>query len=296
MRFGKAGLLIGLSAMLAQPAFAGGWSDTCDWYQNAVLGTRCAQSWSFGVGVDFSQYNYDRSAFGYSSTGSRYDTLGSFAITPTNWLTVSFGTNFIDRDFSKTTLGVTQSSSTSFWGQQTLQANANLVDTGPGAQRFVVNAFFGGFVTPSHDQVGENGGVFGGITANGQWQIGHGMSVLAQGQLQLASQSQDSDVFLYPHARLLLSNDALGIAVGPVFNSGQWLSGNQTANSQTSNYSLGGTAIAQPFRSSDSAFLNGVILQVTGQESLGQAGWVSSSYAKTDQFDVSGTVGFHFRY
>ena len=42
--------------------------------------------------------------------------------------------------------------------------------------------------------------------------------------------------------------------------------------------------------------LNGIILQITGQETLGQAGWVSPSYAKTDQFDVSGTVGFHFRY
>jgi hypothetical protein len=285
-----------MASVLAQPAVAGGWSDACDWYQNAVLGTRCAQSWSVGLSVEYSQYGYDRSATQYNSTSEDYYTSGTVAITPNNWLTLSFGSQFVDADRYWTNKGASYSSSTSYTGQQTLQANVNLVDTGPGAQRYVINAYAGGFVTPSHDTTDENDGIFGGITANGQWHIGPGMSILGQAQLQANSQSLNSDAYLYPHFRLLLSSDEFGIAAGPVFNLNEWLSGNQTVNSQTSNFWLGGTVIAQPFRSSQSPYLNGIILQVTGQEAVGQAGWVSSSYAKTDQFDVTGTVSFHFRY
>jgi hypothetical protein len=294
MKFGLTALTIGAAAVLAQPALAGGLADGCDWYQNAVLGTRCAESWSFGVAVDYNQFNYGRGQ--YSSTDEHYTTTGNIAVTPTSWLTLSFGSGFVNEDRNWTFKGNAFSSSTSYTGQQTLQANVNLSDTGPGPQRYVINAYAGGFVTPSHGTTDENDGVFGGVTANGQWQLGSGMSILGQAQLQANSQSLNGDAFLYPHFRLLLSNDALGVAAGPVFNFGEWLSGNQAAHSQSSYSMAGGTAIVQPFRSSPSPFLNGMILQVTGQEAIGQAGWVSSSYAKTDQFDITGTVSFHFRY
>jgi hypothetical protein len=289
--------MIGLSAALAQPALAGGWTNSCDWYENAIEGTRCAQSWSFGVAVEYSNYGYDRSATGLNSTDERDYVTGSLSVTPNSWLTLAYGSQFVSDDHSWTNKGVPGSSSGSWTGEQTLQANVNVVDTGPGSQRFVVNTFFGGAVTPSHDQTDQNNAVFGGITVNGQKQIGSGMSVLGQAQLEIANDSLNNTTILYPHLRLLLSNDRLGVAVGPVFNSGQRLSGDQLGYpTQSAYYYVGGTAIAQPFRSSNSAFLNGIILQVTGQEAVGQAGWVSPSYAKTDEFEVTGTMGFHFRY
>jgi hypothetical protein len=304
MRLEKTALLIGLSAALAQPALAGGMSETCDWYENAVVGTRCAHSWSVNLSAEYLNYGYQGvGANPTKSSTDEYDYLtGTLAVTPTSWLTLSYGSEFVSENHNWTHNGTPYSFSNTWAGAQTLEANVNVVDTGPGSQRFVINTFFAGAITPSHvagalnNQVDQNNAVFGGITANGQWRVGPGMSIVGEAQLEAASESLNNEVILYPHARLLLSSDKLGLAVGPVFNSGQLMSSSLSYATQNAYYYLGGTAIAQPFRSSNSAFLNGIMLQVTGQETLGQAGFVSPSIAKTDQYEVTGTVGFHFRY
>ncbi len=304
MHFRQMGLFGALTLVLAGPAQAGGY-ETCDWYQNAVLGTRCAHSWSFGVSAEYLNYGYQGTGTNpFKNSTDELDYLtGTLAVTPTSWLTLSYGSQFVSENHNWTDSGAPKSFSGTWTGAQTLEANVNVVDTGPGSQRFVVNTFFGGAITPSHDQSGQNNqidqndAVFGGITANGQWHAGPGLSILGQAQLEAASESLNNEVILYPHARLLLSSDKLGLAVGPVFNSGQLVSSNQFSYAtQNAYYYLGGTAIAQPFRSSNSTFLNGIILQVTGQETLGQAGFLSPSVAKTDEYQITGTVGFHFRY
>ncbi len=304
LRTGLSG--VALAAALAVPAFAGdlyqpagsgGFKDapaeTCDWFQNYVVGTRCAQSFAAYAGLTYRSYGYTNSTL--NGTDDYYALDGKISVTPNRWLTLYYNSQYNFEDANWTYKGKSYSSNTSYAARQNLGANANLIDTGPGAQRFIVSAYAGGFVTPAHNGYDEDSGGFGGVTANGQWRLGSGYSIAAQGQLEFDGHSLNGNDYLYPQLRLLLSNDKAGIAVGPVFNSGQWIGSNQTIG-QSSYYAAGGTLIAQPFRSSQDPFLNGIVVQITGQEFLGQAGFVPSSVEKNSQFDISGTVGFHFRY
>jgi hypothetical protein len=304
MRFGQTALLAGLSLALVQPALAGGWNEQCDWFQNAAIGTRCAQSWSFNTGLSYDWYGYKNSSG--NSVDEHYYPSFELAVTPNSWLTVEFISEYGFDDHNWTYKGVSHSSSSSYAYRQILEANANLIDTGPGAQRYVVNVYGGGHIVPAHDGYDEQTRVFGGLSAYGQWRLGSsGFSIDGRAHVEIdegwggyMNGLSPSNVFVYPSAQLLLSNDKAGIAAGPVLNTTQWLSTSATGGvgSQSDYYALGGTVIAQPFRSSQSALLNGIILQATAAESIGQAGMVPSSVAKTSEVDVSGTVSFHFRY
>lgn len=295
MRFVQTALLAGVSFAVALPALAGGWeaAEPCDWFQNAVIGTRCAQSFALTTGLGYAEYSYSRT--NQNGTNDSYNPSGAISITPNKWLTLSYTSQFTSEDQNWTYKGHSYSSSTSYTNHQTFAANANLIDTGPGAQRFVINAYAGGWIMPSHDQYDEDNGVYGGFTINGQWRLNSAYSIVAQGQLELNRHEQNDNLYLYPHLRLLLSNDAAGIAVGPVFNSGQWLSSNKTIN-EFSYWTAGGTIIAQPFRGSQNPLLSGMTFQFTGQEYLDHSGFTSPSVEKTSQYDLSGTIGFHFRY
>ena len=73
MRFGQTALLAGLSLVLMQPALAGGWNEQCDWFENAAIGTRCAQSWSFSTGLSYDWYGYKSSGLsGVNSVDEQY--------------------------------------------------------------------------------------------------------------------------------------------------------------------------------------------------------------------------------
>jgi len=308
MRFGQTARLVGLSLVLVGPAQAGGWTESCDWFENSLVGTRCAQSWSFGTGLSYDWYGYKSSGLsGVNSVDDQYFPSFALAVTPNSWLTLSYTSEYGFDNHSWTfSDGSHGSRSLSYAYRQILEANANLIDTGPGAQRYVVNVYGGGHIVPAHDGYDEQTGVFGGLVANGQWRLGSsGFSIDGRAQVEIDERAggysngvSPSNVFVYPYAQLLLSNDKAGIAAGPVLHTAQWLSTSLSGGvgSQSDYYALGGTAIAQPFRSSQSPLLNGIILRATATESLGQAGMVPSSVAKTSEVDVSGTVSFHFRY
>ena len=309
MRFGQTALLGGLALLLVGPAQAGGWTESCDWFENSLVGTRCAQSWSFSTGLNYDWYSYKSTGLsGVNSVDEQYFPSFQLAVTPNSWLTLSYASEYGFDNHSWTySDGSHGSRSLSYAYRQILEANANVIDTGPGSQRYVVNVYAGGHIVPAHDGYEEQTGVFSGLVANGQWRLGSsGFSIDGRAQLEIDeregvymnSSSPSNDVLLYPSARLLLSSDKAGIAAGPVFNYAQWVSTSAPGGvgSQSSHYALGGTVIAQPFRSSQSTLLNGIILQATGEQSIGQANFVPSSTAKTSEFDISGTVGFHFRY
>ena len=308
MRFGQTALLAGLSLALVQPTLAGGWNEQCDWFENAAIGTRCAQSWSFSTGLSYDWYGYKSSGLGsVNSVDEQYFPSFELAVTPNSWLTLSYTSEYgFDNQHWTFWDGSHGSRSLSYAYRQILEANANVIDTGPGAQRYVVNVYGGGHIVPAHDGYDEQTRVFGGLSAYGQWRLGSsGFSIDGRAHVEIdegwggyMNGLSPSDVFVYPSAQLLLSNDKAGIAAGPVLTSSQWVSTSLPGgvSSQSDYYALGGTVVAQPFRSSQSPLLNGIILQATATESLGQAGMVPSSVAKTSEVDVSGTMSFHFRY
>jgi len=302
MRF--AAVLLGASSlMLTGQALA---DERCDWFQNALIGTRCLNSAAVTVTLDYDHYDYGWTSLGWpvffqslrSTDEHLYPGL-SFAITPTPWLTLEFDSQyaFDSRRWSYTSpFGFfPQSSNNAYAYRQTLVANINVIDTGPGNQRFVLNAFGGGLIVPGHDGYSQVATGYGGLTANYQVRLGSGFSLDARGEAQIDSRSPNDNIYVYTSARLLISNDSLGLAVGPVLDTARWLSSGLSVSPQDTYYAAGGSIIWQPFRSSPSLW-NGVIVQSTAEHSIGPANFIPASEAKTSQFDVTTSIGFHFRY
>src|SRR5208282_1160070 len=146
-RFGQTALLAGLSLALVQPALAGGWNEQCDWFENAAIGTRCAQSWSFSTALSYDWYGYNGS--GVNSTDQHYYPSFALGVTPNSWLTLSYSSEYGFDNYNWTYKGVSHSSSSSYTDRQILEANANVIDTGPGSQRYVVNVYGGGHIVPA---------------------------------------------------------------------------------------------------------------------------------------------------
>ena len=95
MRFGQTARLVGLSLVLVGPAQAGGWTESCDWFENSLVGTRCAQSWSFGTGLSYDWYGYKSSGLsGVNSVDEQYFPSFGFAVTPNSWLTLSYTSEY----------------------------------------------------------------------------------------------------------------------------------------------------------------------------------------------------------
>lgn len=66
--------------------------EDCDWFRNAIIGTRCAYSYALGASVLFNRSTYSR-ATSSEITESESRVLRpsvSLSYTPTNWLTLSF--------------------------------------------------------------------------------------------------------------------------------------------------------------------------------------------------------------
>ncbi|MGO9544654.1 MAG: hypothetical protein ACLPPF_07655 [Rhodomicrobium sp.] len=259
------------------------------------------------MGLSYENYDYAWAWYdnpnlfqSYKSVDEQYYTSAAVSWTPANWLTLSFnsqyGSHTQNWSYTNPAGYFPAKSSDGYAYRQTLVANVNLMDTGPGAQRFVLNTFLGGYIVPAHDGYDTEPAIYGGLTANYQWRLGQsGFSIDALGQLEVAGISPNANVVVYPDARLLLSYDKLGIAIGPVFDTAQWVSSSQAVSSQSTYYSAGGAVIFQPFRSSQS-LLNGVILQTSAVHSIGPANWVPTDEAKTSQLDVTTSIAFNFHY
>jgi hypothetical protein len=295
----------------------------CDFFQNAVIGTRCAATIGLTAGLDYSSlkasYAYTDPNQSARASQNSDNTVGSLAAswTPTNWFTLSFSSGYDGvRDSSSyqtsfygiylpQTFSGSSSSSYSHVGSQTLVGNFNVYDSGPGSQRLVLNAFVGGSYAPSFTANLANGATitnasdtvaYGGFTAYETIRISQDYSVTPSASTQLDHNSNGNNNLLYASARVLISNDQVGIAVGPVVQTAYWLSSDDTPSHGSSQYSAGGSLVYQPFRASSTALLNGIILEGSALHSLGQAAFINQPGWKADEWSFSGTAAVHFRY
>jgi len=177
----------------------------CDFYQNAVIGTRCAATVSLGASFNYNElkekYSFSAPSFNYEQQNTHDSSVGSlsFGWTPTKWfsLTYSSGYDWIrgaiaaqqnwNNFFGSGSASRSNSASSSRTGNQTLVANVNLYDSGAGSQRFVLNGYIGGSYLPSETiTVSHGGGTFteasdtiayGGFTAFGTGRINQDFSV-----------------------------------------------------------------------------------------------------------------------
>jgi hypothetical protein len=149
---------------------------SCDYYQKVLIGTLCQRTVDLDLGVS-NNHREITSGFGNPivqvSNKATYNFLtltGSASITPLSWLeiTLSSSGTVQSNNASATESGLLFNMSGFFYGTeefsassqqsygtyQALQARANVLDTGPGDQRYVVNVFLGWGFVPGTNEAG----------------------------------------------------------------------------------------------------------------------------------------------
>jgi len=208
---------------------------SCDFFQNAVIGTRCATTISLTAGLDYSALKSTYASVGpnqslWSSENSDL-TVGSFAVgwTPTNWFTLqyssgynaakdsfSYQNSFYGIYFSMTFSG-SGSANYGYVGSQTVVVN--VYDSGAGLQRIVLNLFAGGSYQPSFTTYLPIGSpianpsdsvVYGGFSAYDSFRINQDFSITPSVSAQFDHSSNAGNDIFYSSARVLFSNDRIG--------------------------------------------------------------------------------------
>jgi hypothetical protein len=297
-----------LSLPLAHPSWAGDPAPSttsqpnCDFFVNALIGTRCAGTFAVGAGLSNETQKVELVRSDYSTVVER-NWLTPFEyvrVTPTSWLTLGFNSAYTDFDRSFAIKFANQTGSAShinnaFFGPQTFLANVNLVDTGPSASQYVVNLFAGDSIIPAHDRIDNVNLPFGGFTASGKWKLAtSGRSLVGRAGLEASIDTNSDLTILFPTASLLLSDDVSSFAVGPVFQSAHIVSGGLSGH-QADAYFAGAEVVAQPFKNSDSPFLAGLVLDVGAKQSIGRAGFVSKLTDASETI-FSGSMRYNFKY
>jgi hypothetical protein len=148
------------------------------------------------------------------------------------------------------------SSQQAYASYQTLQALANVIDTGAGDRRYIVNVFVaGGFVpgtnlpnTPSQVNAKWQSEWFGGIEGNGIWHWpGSTYSIVSRTGFQLSQLEVRSRTIVQLSQSVLLSNDAWGIAAGPAVSANILTSQAGGAGSNPDSILVGAEIRAQPY-------------------------------------------------
>lgn len=104
------------------------------------------------------------------------------------------------------------------------------------------------------------------------------------------------DLHAYTDASLLLSDNRLGIAIGPYYQGAYWLDSSEPRTNQTDVQWGGARALWQPFRANQQPLLNGLVLHATAMHTIGPANWIPSDEADTRHFVLTGSAVWHFRY
>jgi hypothetical protein len=286
---------------LADPASA----EDCDYYLNALIGTKCAGTLSAGFTDGWSRatQRLDATSYTFRAQSTSNTGIASVGITPTNWLSIGVSTSRTSSTVSTTfadTFGYTANSSSSSdgWGRQAIVANAKLLDTGPSSSsRMVANIYMGGGYLPARLGYSVDKNIYGGATVAAQWKLGATpYSIDIQLGNQLDHSTSTGKTYYYPTARVLLSNDQLGIGIGPTVQATVALDG-FPADNNLAIYQAGLTAIAQPFRTSSAPLLSGLILSSSVTHSIGQASFLPTDrVGRVETISVTGSATFHIKY
>ena len=300
----------------------------CNYYQQVLIGTLCQRT----VDLDLDVSNNHRqltSGFGNpflqvsNKTTINFLTLtGSVSITPLSWLKITLGSSGVvqSNNASSTQSGFlflgkngfgfgeqefSSSSQQSYASYQALQALANVLDTGPGDKRYVVNVLLGGGFVPGTDLDGTPSEVnakwqtewFGGVEANGSWRLPGSMySVVSRSGFQLSQLEVLNRTIVQPSQSLLLSNDDWGIAAGPSGYANILASKTGGVGSSPNSVFVGAEIRSQPLRRLPVPFLRDLTATIGVFHSVGQAAFIDKSAGKASAVVVSSNLAWHFHY
>lgn len=311
-----AALLVASAPAFAKPPPA----PACDYYQNLLIGTLCQRTVDLDLGIANNHRDINNS-FGdpffqqVDKTTVNFLTLsGSASITPLSWLKITLGSSGIVQSNSASTnltvnggpfFNAGSSSQQAYASYQTLQALANVIDTGAGDRRYIINVFARGGFVPGTDLANTAGEVnakwqtewFGGIEANGEWRLpGAMVSIVSRTAFQLFQEDLRNRTIVQPAQSLLLSNDAWGVAAGPAGYANILTSQAGGVGSSPNSVFVGAEIRAQPLRTLMVPFLRDLTATIGVFHTIGQAAFIDKSQGKASALVVNADVAWHFYY
>ena len=275
----------------------------CDFFQNQLISTFCAQSVDVAGTVSGSE-DRRRTLTNFGGAFSYRQTFvsggGSLSVTPLSWLRLSASSSYAQSDVTVrndpfNNGGVTAKTRSSYVSWQDFAASVNLLDTGPGDTRYVVNVLGGAGFIPARTGLKADSRIIGQITGAARWRLGASdYSLNFRSTLQGERVTQFREGLVQTTARLLLAQDVWGVALGPSFSSSHLATVNGGLPRHSNAYFGGVTALWQPFRASATPVLRALTLQGTAAHSIGNAAF--TNYDRSRAMTYSANAALHFQY
>jgi len=234
------------------------------------------------------------------------DGTGTIAATPLPWLKLSVGSEVEDfariseYDYTRV-VGIVRlppptkiDTVGNYWLWQFVEANAKIYDSGPGDGRYFAHLFAGAAFVPDQSDITAQSRVDAGAEAGARWALSPEFAVNAKTVLEFDHFSYLDQNIIYPSARLLVSDDPLGFAIGPVYDGAVLTSSDGGVGAHPTVTRLGVDALVQPMARSDIAVLRGMIIDLKAEHNLGQADFLSIGQSTGMNYSASLTLNFPY--
>jgi len=93
---------------------------------------------------------------------------------------------------------------------------------------------------------------------------------------------------------MLLSNDALSVAIGPVYDGAVVTNISGGVGASPTSTLVGAKALVQPFASLYMPILSGMILDGKAEHSVGQAAFIPTGHFSAEVYSETATFNFHY--
>ncbi len=287
----------------------------CYW-QDALNAAFCDHtiSTSFGIGDQSVDWKYQELEHFLRSETIKHasdrwnwlDGTGTIAATPLPWLKLSAGSQFEDftsiSDYTFTkVVGVVRvhppvkiDAVSNYWLWQFVEANAKIYDSGPGDSRYFAHLFAAAAFVPDQSDITAQSRVDSGAEAGARWALSPEFAVNAKTVLEFDHFSYLDQNIIYPSARLLVSDDPLGVAIGPVYDGAVLTSSDGGVGAHPTVTHLGAEAVVQPMARADIAVLRGMIIEVKAEHNIGQADFLSTGQSTGMNYSASLALNFPY--
>ncbi len=291
----------------AAPAMA-----SCDFFQNQLIGSFCDRTYGATLTLEHDQLTENYANFlppgNVGSQTGRLDSLEATAaayVVPLPWLRLTVSSehnNYSDVDslnVSASPIGPYQNRyvyrlSNAAW--QNFDATVRLIDYNTDGLRAFVSAnanigFISG-VAGNPERTVFSGSLYGGL----HWGLGGSdWSLNPYGTITLQHYDNPDQDNLQSTFRVLLAQDAWGLAIGPNITTNSVFYRQGGGPQPAQNYFAGVRMVVQPFRLSQIAILKDVNLEFGVEHSLGEVS-APSLAPNADEMIYSGSVRFNFGY
>ena len=297
-----ASFLFSAFALLAPLGAQAGSIVKCDFFQDQLIGAFCEQS--YGAGATFTRnqvlQNVDSFVGETSQSNSFVGALNAY-VAPFSWLKLSLGSQYDVANYSDYVAATNNKFTThsSGFGEQSIQAALRLYEYRAEDLRIFVTGTGTMGVLPGIGANSTTNMLAGaGLQAGASWRLGQsGFSLNPYASMNLSHISGAEQTSFGSSFRLLLSQDAWGVAAGPVVAASaqsQLAGGAGAYKDQT--YVFGAHVTAAPFRFWDAPVLKDTVFNFEAVHSLARPLYTSIWVSNADDMRYTGSLQFNFTY